>query len=67
VSAVEPLVDVGAVVGVVAQAGVDTVDRQLEVGGRALYRVVALAERVDDVGDVESGAEQRRPAVSSRR
>jgi hypothetical protein len=36
---------------------------QFEVGGRALDRAVVLADGLDDVGDVESGAKQRRAAA----
>src|SRR5680860_933191 len=60
--ALDQLIDLTLVVGVVAGGHVNLLDWDLEVLSGLFDRALVLADRRDEVGDVEAGAQQGGPA-----
>ncbi len=50
-------------IGVVVQTGIDVLDRDLQIVGGLLNGVAVLPDGRDDLRDIQSRAEQRRPAT----
>src|SRR4029077_12330662 len=59
----DQLVHLVGVLAVVARRGLQLLNRDLEIGGGLLDQAVVLAYRLDRLGDVETRAEQGRPAA----